>query len=512
MSSSNAELSALAFEPSGAWLGSDGIWSGFTISVGTPPQNFTVLPATNAQHIYIPAADDCKRIPRFDCASSRGVGAFDNARSLGFQANASSTWKLIGLHEVGLNQNLAWSGNGVTGYETIGFGDDDKVPDRGKVMDGEVVTAYVTPDIWVGLLGLGGSSITYREGERVGSFISHLKEKRIIPSESFGYTAGASYRSTKIPASLTLGGYDQTRISTPITIPLSKDTANPVSLSLQKIVVSNSPNGTLSLLTDAILTPIDSSVPELWLPEPVCDRFASLFSLEYQNASGRYAISPSTREKLKELSPTFTFTVADSLVGGKSTNIDLPYAAFDLEATYPIFANATRYFPIRRAANDSQFAIGRAFLQEAYIAVDYERERFDIGQASFATPMPEPDIVTIRPANDTAELSSRIEKNEMSAGEIAGAAIGAVLAAGMLVAIVWYVFFRRRRGGHGDAESMGQEKSMKLRSESEVGGVMVGELPEYHGHSEVAGKDIAIEVSGKSIAYEMEGSSPIDNR
>lgn len=80
---------------------------------------------------------------------------------------------------------------------------------------------------------------------------------------------------------------------------------------------------------------------------------------------------------------------------GRTINIDLPHSTFDLQAGYPIFANSTNYFLIRRAANESQYVIGRAFLQEAYLSVDWERSYFNISQAVFAAPMPEPDIVTI---------------------------------------------------------------------------------------------------------------------
>jgi hypothetical protein len=53
--------------------------------------------------------------------------------------------------------------------------------------------------------------------------------------------------------------------------------------------------------------------------------------------------------------------------GGPSVDIVLPYAAFDLEASYPLVRHPTRYFPLKRAANDSQYTLGRAFLQEAYV-------------------------------------------------------------------------------------------------------------------------------------------------
>jgi len=43
----------------------------------------------------------------------------------------------------------------------------------------------------------------------------------------------------------------------------------------------------------------------------------------------------------------------------------LPYAAFDLVADYPLVIDSSRYFPLMRAANESQYTLGRTFLQEA---------------------------------------------------------------------------------------------------------------------------------------------------
>lgn len=310
--------------------------------------------------------------------------------------------------------------------------------------------------------------------------------------------------STKIAASLTLGGYDRSRISNPITIPISSEDEKPLSIHLQSIVASNTLNGTLSLLHDAILTPIDSSLAELWLPEPVCDRFASAFGLTYQNHSGRYAISDASRAKLRELSPTLTFTVADSLVEGRSTNIHLPYAAFDLKATYPIFPNSTNYFPIRRAENETQFAIGRAFLQEAYIAVDYERKLFNIGQAVFATPMPPADIVTIWPSDRADDSEPRGGGNRLNAGQIAGIVIGAILGVILLAAVGWYKFSRSRNRNERTVYVDGSEEAKPEAEKPEIGGAMIGELPTYHGYSEATQEREVVEMPGGTVAHELE--------
>jgi hypothetical protein len=164
----------------------------FLVSAGTPPQNFTVLPATNSPHIYIPVADDCQRINRTDCGELRGVSTFGNRPSPGFQSNASSTWDLIGLYEIGVNRDLGYTGNGISGYDTVALGKNST--SEAVSLEKQVVTAYATPDLWIGQLGLGTKKVAFRQNEEVNSTLLGLKIKGVISSLSFGYTAGASYR------------------------------------------------------------------------------------------------------------------------------------------------------------------------------------------------------------------------------------------------------------------------------------------------------------------------------
>ncbi len=76
-------------------------------------------------------------------------------------------------------------------------------------------------------------------------------------------------------------------------------------------------------------------------------------------------VDDALHQSLLASNPNFTFTIADSTHGGAPVDIVLPYASFDLEATFPYVPNNTRYFPIQRAANETQYTLGRTFLQEA---------------------------------------------------------------------------------------------------------------------------------------------------
>lgn len=203
----------------------------------------------------------------------------------------------------------------------------------------------------------------------------------------------------------------------------------------------------IDLPTQGILATIDTSVADLWLPPSLCDAFATNLNLTYHNASDRYVIPSSIQTLLQSTSPTFTFTLGTSVSDGETIDIELPYAALALEADYPIFAEPTTIFGIRRAANDTQFTIGRALLQEVYLGVDWEREIFNISRAHFSAPMPDEDIVAIEPKLELVETGTKPSggKKGLSKGAIAGIVVGAVVVFVLVAAAAWWVVRRRRR-------------------------------------------------------------------
>ena len=78
-----------------------------------------------------------------------------------------------------------------------------------------------------------------------------------------------------------------------------------------------------------------------------------------------YWVDDDLHQSLLNKNLTFTFTIADAMDKGSAVQIALPYASFDLEAKYPFVAHTTRYFPLQQAVNESQYTLGRTFLQEA---------------------------------------------------------------------------------------------------------------------------------------------------
>lgn len=168
----------------------------FDVYVGSPPQQFHVLPSINGQTFYLPLDEDCQRYNIPDCGSSRGIEVFSSKVSPGFQANASSTWSEIGIYPISLGSNFGLSGNGKLGYDTAGLGTGSSV--NNVELKKHVVFPYATPNPWIGQLGLSQFPMNVSDSQTPHSFLSRLKEEGHIPSLSFGYQTGAIYRKFNV--------------------------------------------------------------------------------------------------------------------------------------------------------------------------------------------------------------------------------------------------------------------------------------------------------------------------
>jgi hypothetical protein len=280
-------------------------------------------------------------------------------------------------------------------------------------------------------------------------------------------------------ASLILGGADRSRfVPTNLTISFATDDYIAPVAGVLSIIGMNTLKGTVSFSTSgAFLAAIDSSVAEMWLPRSICDKFESAFGLTYDSTSGLYIISnDETHSQLQALNPTITFQFGNGTSNLHSANVVLPYAAFDLQASWPTFKNSTKYFPLRRAANESQYTLGRVLLQEAYLMVDFERQNFTITQALF------PDAHT---TTDIAAIFSLSENraSKLGTGPITGIAIGGFgLVVIMAFLVLWYrrgLWRKRRRGEDPKAEDrIAQDEPEKFYLVSpELDSVACHELP-----------------------------------
>lgn len=166
--------------------------------------------------------------------------------------------------------------------------------------------------------------------------------------------------------SLTLGGYDSSRIvPNNVSFSLAHDVQRDLVVGLQSITVTYGNGSVTPFLPKPIWTFIDSTTAYIYLPIEACRLFESSFGLEWNTEYQTYFVDDALHDRLMAANPSITFQLGNSKTGGEVVDIVLPYASFDLVSEYPLTPNSLRYFPLVRAANESQYTLGRTFLQEA---------------------------------------------------------------------------------------------------------------------------------------------------
>ncbi|KAH6618750.1 aspartic peptidase domain-containing protein [Boeremia exigua] len=439
--------------PSQHFDGNDGSWSTFAISVGIPGQDFRVLPSTKSGVTYVIAPEGCSQpTDPTNCANLRGAEIFGSTQNTGFQVARSTQWSAIGQYGVDLEDALNMTAEGLFGYDHVALGPAADTNSDGNVIaiDRQVVAAIADMDYFMGVLPLGQAESSFSSlSEPQESLIWNLRNSSRIPSLSYAYTAGAKYESKSVFGSLILGGYDSTRFTpnaNDFSFTFSSDPSRLLTVGVESVMATNTLKGTFSLSSGAHFSVIDSTATQLWLPTDICTQFEEAFGLTYDPYTDLYLVNDTIHTNLTTLNPIITIKLVNSLqdTATNYTNIELPYAAFDLQASYPYYTNATRYFPIRRAANDTQYVLGRTLLQEAYLIVDYERGNFTVAPAVFPDPLPAAQIITIKSLADGQSKSS--SSSSLGAGAIAGIAVGAALLLA-IIGLAAFCFTRKRRRG-----------------------------------------------------------------
>lgn len=241
---------------------------------------------------------------------------------------------------------------------------------------------------------------------------SYLYDKGKIPSYSYGMHIGSA--SFGISGSLKLGGYDQGRVFGDVSAQPVDSGKFPIELIDIYIGVakggspwkSSNMTGLLaqsnSSLTSGFTVAVDPASPYIYLPQSSCDAIAANLPVTYNSDLGLYFWDTTDSQYTKIVtSPSylgFTFTKND--VNTEDITIKVPFALLNLTLEAPLVTTPTQYFPCM--GTDSTPALGRAFLQAAFVGVNWSKKSWFLAQA------PGPDYSYIQNVVDISDSDTTI--------------------------------------------------------------------------------------------------------
>ncbi|KAL9084829.1 MAG: hypothetical protein Q9165_007897 [Trypethelium subeluteriae] len=478
--------------------GNDGPWSTFAFRVGEPEQVVELLVGTSSSETWVVDESGCNDL----------INSCPNDRGYLFNESKSMTWRQNNVYNVPYENNLGIDVTGQYGFDTVGL---DWPGSGGPSINQSVVAGIAAPDFFLGGSQNRPQQMLYTDTNDVVSgltrlviYLTQLQESNLIPSLSYGYTAGAQNHSlSRVLGSLTLGGYDASLFQpSNVSFNMSQVTDRDLVVGVQSISIqaANEPaheyhNGFYSF--------VDGIAPHIWLPLAACEVFEEAFGIAYDPSTELYLVNDTLHQQLISQDATVDFELAMTVNEGPTVTIQLPYSTFDLLATaeYPGLKNASHYFPIRRATNESQFTLGRTFLQDAYLIVDYERSNFSLNQRTFNTDAPQ-RLVPLPPLTDTATNATEpatYDGNDDKQGTLRPEYIAGIVAGAMLI-LIWAVgtwaLMRRRK-----SRKWTKDGSKETKQETEQ--TVSWQKPEMEGQSRYELEENGHEID-EHLRYELE--------
>jgi hypothetical protein len=145
-----------------------------------------VTPSTSVPETWVVLDAGCISSDPPSCPDDRGYT---------FQPEDSGTWEPRGLYQISAQSNLGYdpSNAGEYGLDTLGLGYRGA---GGPTLDEQVIAGIATKDFYLGSLGLAPAPINFTSEDSRPSLLTTLKARNLIPSLSYGYSAGANYRES----------------------------------------------------------------------------------------------------------------------------------------------------------------------------------------------------------------------------------------------------------------------------------------------------------------------------
>ena len=371
-----------------------------------------------------------------------------------------------------LNDSYIW------GFDDVKLG---IAKEAGPLLKHQIVETVIgnTGQVHVGTIGLNWSdptSIERGEQSTYPSFLDSLKAQNMTPSLSWGYTAGNAFHDSILSSdyvglmapSLTLGGYDSSRLSTAnITLPFGHEGPLPPPARLEALnlrVYLKSITGNILRGTDVeaeFYVSLDSIEPVSMLPLHICDVLADAYHLKFNMSSQRYDGDLSTIkiDNKTDKSGALTFVLAagpPNSTGSDEIRITMenPSVLLTQESDIHGFSN-TPILPFFASHDPQSWRLGRTFFHNAYVIADYERSQLSIHQV-------------INPGDNVPKkigLGPK-QKSQLTHGIIAGIAVSVpFITTAAITILYWHIRKRQKRTSQAKATS-GEYRKPELVGDS----------------------------------------------
>ena len=408
----------------------------------------------------------------------------------------------------------------------------------------------------VGNLGLGSRQNQSSDDELPPGLLEQLKKNKDIGSNSFSLHIGSVALEQK--ASMILGGYEQNRalgnvgtfgmeynfprcllIDVSLGVETGGSPFNKTGSFWQGLggdkVGAEMTESTGGRRGTAWTVPSAGS-PYIYLPKGNCEAIAEELPVSFDEDLALYLWNTDdpAYERIVNSPAYLGFTFADN--EASNLTVKIPFKLLNLTLEYPLVDvdKSVQYFPCQpRDSEDGIWQLGRAFLQAAFLGVDYDAQKMYLAQApgpdmaqsvtrdwedgkvprtndadTFAdtwrsswTPLAEEKGSGSSQKDGEADPPLNSEENtSLSSGAIAGIVIGSIAGLAALVALAWFFFFHRRRRNGAKEEVFEDEDGFEVK---EVEG-----LHEMHSPiktHEAPGKEMSHELHSPPT-YEMDGT------
>lgn len=558
ISLSMADMIPRALSWSSKTYGPDGPWHATNVQIGTPPQSVDLFPGGFWQSNIL-SSTICDSVSPQTCNAPR-AGLYDpdaSGTTVALDASFGGNVDNGTFSDKGM---LSLIGSGNIVFDSLSIVTEDppsasvQYPDFDMLVisqGSELLPDGTKYEIEVGNLALGAPSINQTWGDVNGSLVpGHLFLTGQIPSNSFGMHIGST--ALKIPPSLYLGGYDQTKVIGQVTAQKYDMHFFPIDLLdigmgvaegespfpfTSKSGLLASGNSSIGVAMRVIVDPI---APFIYLPKSSCDAIAAHLPVKYQPSLGLYFWDTGSKAYHTIISSpsflSFTFRYNSSVT--QNMTINVPFSLLNLTLAPPLATTPTQYFPCNSfdyGKSYSSYTLGKAFLQAAFLGVNWKDEgngNWFLAQA----PGPNtPSAAAVQPigVNDTSiapstnnwadtwkgtwtpitsskssnpttapQDDSKSSKSGISTGAIIGIAIGCAIV--VILALVAAVLYWKRRKGIRNSQEKGglAEQGPQHPAEMPNTAIPYWELGDDRDNKGVGGRP---ELSGTTHKVELPG-------